>query len=41
MNLRWLLMAKRLMQNPPSKGRVKFVAAIALFCIGLYAIEQV
>ena len=41
MNLRWLLMAKRLIQNPPSKGRVKFVAAIALFCIGLYAIEQV
>lgn len=41
MNLRWLLMAKRLMQNPPSMGRVKFVATIALFCIRLYAIEQV
>ena len=41
MNLRWLLMAKRLAQNPPSMGRVKFFAAIALFCITLYAVEQV
>lgn len=41
MNPRWLLMAKRWSQNPPSMGRVKFVAAIALFCIALYAIEQV
>ena len=33
MNLRWLLMAKRLAQNPPSMGRVKLVAAVIAICV--------
>jgi len=40
MNQRWLLMAKRWAQNPPSAGRVKFVAAIVAVCIALYAVES-
>jgi hypothetical protein len=34
-------MAKRWAQNPPSMGKVKFVAAIVLLCIALYAIERI
>ncbi|MDG1519310.1 MAG: hypothetical protein P8Q57_02465 [Yoonia sp.] len=41
MNLRWLLMAKRWAQNPPSMGKMKFVVAIVLLCIALYAIERI
>lgn len=33
MNLRWLLMAKRWAQNPPSMGRVKLVAAVIAICV--------
>jgi hypothetical protein len=38
-NQRWLFMAKRWAQNPPSAGRVKFIAAIIVVCIGLYTVE--
>ncbi len=41
MNPRWLLMAKRWAQNPPSMGRVKLVVAIVGICIALYAIETI
>lgn len=40
MNPRWLLRAKRLAQNPPSWGRVKFVIAIILFCAALWMLER-
>jgi hypothetical protein len=41
MNPRWLLMAKRWAQNPPSMGKMKFVVAIVLLYIALYAIERI
>jgi len=40
MNLRWLIMAKRWAQNPPSMGRVKLVLGIVVVCIALYAVES-
>ncbi|PTN02657.1 hypothetical protein C8N32_10527 [Rhodovulum imhoffii] len=40
MNYRWLLRAKRWAQNPPSEGRVKFIAAIILLCAALFAIDR-
>jgi len=40
MNIHWLLRAKRLAQNPPSWGRVKFFFYILLFCILLFALER-
>ncbi|MEF3047754.1 hypothetical protein [Pseudotabrizicola sp. L79] len=39
MNIGWLVRMARWARNPPSWGRVKFVAAIVLACFGLYAIE--
>jgi hypothetical protein len=41
MNPRWLLMPKRWAQNPSSIGKMKFVVAIVLLCIALYAIERI
>lgn len=40
MNLRWLLMAKRWAQNPPSMGRVKLVAAIVAVCVLIVVAER-
>lgn len=40
MNPRWFLRAKRLAQNPPSAGRVRFVFAIIAICLVLFAIES-
>jgi len=40
MNLRWLLMAKRWAQNPPSMGRVKLVAAVIAICILIVVAEK-
>lgn len=40
MNLRWLLMAKRWAQNPPSMGRVKLVAAVVAACVLIVAAEK-
>lgn len=40
MNLRWLLMAKRLAQNPPSMGRVKLVAAVIAICVLVVLAEK-
>ncbi|WP_324754736.1 hypothetical protein [Roseovarius sp. Pro17] len=40
MNTRWLLRMTRWAQNPPSAGRVKFVLAIVIVCIALYAVER-
>lgn len=37
----WFLRAKRWARNPPSWGRVKFVVAIVLICLGLYAAERI
>jgi hypothetical protein len=34
-------MAKRWAQNPPSMGKMKFVVAIVLLYIALYAIERI
>ncbi len=39
MNLRWLLMAKRWVQNPPSMSKVMMVGAILAFCLAVYAVE--
>ena len=41
MNIHWLLRAKRLVQNPPSMGKVKFVFTIIALCIVLAIIERV
>lgn len=38
--LRWLLRAKRWVQNPPSAKRVKFVFAVILACIALVVVEK-
>ena len=40
MNHRWLLRMSRWARNPPSEGRVKFVLAIILICVALYAYEH-
>ena len=40
MNLRWLLMAKRWAQNPPSMGRVKLVAAVIGVCVLIVVAEK-
>lgn len=40
MNPRWLLMAKRWAQNPPSMGRVKLVAAVVAACVLIVAAEK-
>jgi len=40
MNLRWLLMAKRWAQNPPSMGRVKLVAAVIAICVLVVLAEK-
>ena len=40
MNIRWLLRAKRLAQNPPSWRKVKFVFYILAFCVLLFVIER-
>lgn len=40
MNQRWLLMAKRWAQNPPSPTKIKFVAAIIAVCLLLFGVEQ-
>ena len=39
MNIRWLFRMARWAQNPPSAGRVKFVLAIVVLCIALFAFE--
>lgn len=41
MNIRWLMMAKRWVQNPPSMGRVKFFLAIVAVCLILYGIDTI
>lgn len=41
MNIRWLLRAKRLAQNPPSWKRVKFVAMVVLACVALLIYERI
>lgn len=38
-NMRWLLRMKRWAHNPPSWGYVKFVFAVILACMLLYAFE--
>lgn len=40
MNMRWLLMAKRWAQNPPSMGRVKLVAAVIGVCVLIVVAEK-
>ena len=41
MNPNWLLRAKRLAQNPPSMAKVKFVAAILVICLLMFAAERI
>ena len=41
MNPIWFLRAKRWAQNPPSWGKIKFVAAIIAVCLVLYGIETI
>ena len=40
MNLRWLLMAKRWAQSPPSMGRVKLVVGIIVVCLLIVGAEK-
>ncbi len=40
MNLRWLLMAKRWAQNPPSMGRVKLVVGVIVVCLLIVGAEK-
>ena len=39
MNQRWLFRMKRLVQNPPSEGKVKLVFFVIAACAALYAYE--
>ncbi len=39
MNLRALLMMKRLAQNPPSWGRVKLVLGVVAVCLVIAGVE--
>ena len=41
MNLRWLLMAKRWAQNPPSMGRVKLVVGVIVVCLLIVGAEKI
>ncbi|MCZ4353588.1 hypothetical protein O4H61_13800 [Roseovarius aestuarii] len=41
LSTRWLLRMTRWAQNPPSPARVKFVLAIVLFCLALFAVERI
>lgn len=41
MNPMWLVRMKRWARNPPSWGQVKFVVAIVLICLALYAVERI
>ena len=36
----WLVRARRWVQNPPSPGRIKFIAAIILLCLLLLIVER-
>ena len=40
MNLRWLLMAKRWAQSPPSMGRVKLVVGVIVVCLLIVGAEK-
>ena len=40
MNPIWLMRMKRLIQNPPSPRRIKFMFAIFAICMILVGIEQ-
>lgn len=41
MNLFWLTRMRRLVQNPPSMGRVILVLSVIAICLVLFAIERV
>jgi hypothetical protein len=41
MNQRWLVMAKRWVQNPPSPARIKLIAGVIGICLLFYAFEAV
>ena len=40
MNLRWLLMAKRWAQSPPSMGRVKLLVGVIVVCLLIVGAEK-
>jgi len=40
MNPRWLVKAKRLVQNPPSEKRIKLVFGVIIICVILFGIER-
>ncbi|MFQ6552198.1 hypothetical protein AAD018_007630 [Aestuariibius insulae] len=40
MDPRWLMSAKRWVQNPPSRKKVYAVLGIIAFCACLYGLEQ-
>lgn len=40
MNPRWLVRAKRLVQNPPSEKQVMLVFGVILLCIILFGVER-
>lgn len=38
---RWLVMAKRWAQNPPSPARIKLIAGVIGLCLLFYGFEQI
>lgn len=40
MNYRWLLRARRWVQNPPSESRIKLVFGVIAVCLILVAVER-
>lgn len=40
MNPRWLLRAKRWVQNPPSEKRIMLVFGVIAVCVVLFVIER-
>ncbi|SFR40037.1 hypothetical protein SAMN04488005_1442 [Yoonia tamlensis] len=41
MNIRWLLRAKRMAQNPPSEARFWLVVGVIAVCALLWGIEHI
>lgn len=40
LHYRWLLRAKRWVQNPPSENRIKLVFGVIALCLVLVAVER-
>ena len=41
MNPRWLLMMKRMVQNPPSPAKIKLMLGVLAICFAIWGVEQI